>query len=138
MQAAISLAFSYYSMARKLYSEPVERMARACLGEQEANKRGRELANYLFKRMEESDRGTGRDNPIIIYISLQESIKDPNHYSEAFIMASLLYLLLSFKFLKVSFVALAAPPPRARPNEFQMRLSVTGRLDDRLAGSFYE
>ena len=125
-------------MARKLYSDSVEKMARACQGEQDAGRRGRELANYLLRRMEESDREAGRDNPLVIYISLQESAKDPNHYSEAFLMASLLYLLFSFKFLRVSFVALATPPPKARSNEFQTRLSITRRLDDRLASSFYE
>lgn len=112
-------------------------MARACFGEQEAGKRGRELASYLGRRMQERD-GAGKDEAVVIYISKQESSKDANHYNETFIMAALLYLLFRFKFLKVSLVASAVPPPKVKRNEFQLKVSITERLDNRLSNSFYE
>ena len=53
-------------------------------------------------------------------------------------MASLLYLLFRFKSLKARLIASAAPPPKAKRNEFQIKVSVTERLDNRLGSGFYE
>lgn len=53
-------------------------------------------------------------------------------------MATLIYLLFRFKFLKVSLVASAVPPPKVRRNEFQLKVSITERLENRLGNSFYE
>lgn len=53
-------------------------------------------------------------------------------------MASLLYLLFRFKFIKVKFIASSIPPPKVKRNEFQIKVSITEKLDNRFGKSFYE